>query len=127
MARSGPRSGVRRQATVAAALVVAVALVLGATALVLVLQRSLSQALEDNVTEVVNEDANILASEGVAGLARSERDEGPDNVLVQVIAHDSAGATVAYTSKPSRTQPISSLRPAAGEMAMSGVSVIPVP
>ncbi|WP_460627487.1 sensor histidine kinase [Intrasporangium mesophilum] len=123
----GPRSGVRRQATVAAAAVVAAALVLGASALVLVLQSSLTRALQDSITAVLNEDTNILASEGAAGLARSERDEGPDNVLVQVIAHDDSGAHVAYTSKPSRTQPISSLRPSVRETTTSGVSAIPLP
>ena len=67
-------TGVRGQATVAAAAVVAVALLLGSAVLVLVLQGALTQTLQDSVTSVVDEDAAVLSVDGTAGLARSERD-----------------------------------------------------
>jgi signal transduction histidine kinase len=120
-------SGVRGQATVAAAAVVAVALLVGSAVLVLVLQGALTQTLQDSVTSVVDEDASVLSVDGTAGLARSERDEGPDNVLVQVIAHEDGTARVVYTSKPSRTEPVTDARPAAGETMVSGRSSFPLP
>jgi len=107
--------------------VVAVALLLGSTVLVLVLQGALTQALQDGITSVVEEDANALARDGTAGLARSERDEGADNVLVQVIRHDGETARVLYTSKATRTQPVTDLQPAAGETMVSGRSALPLP
>lgn len=120
-------TGVRGQATVAAAAVVAVALVLVSVVLVLVLQGALTQALQDSVTAVVDEDAGVLSVDGTAGLARSERDEGADNVLVQVIAPDGGGGRVLYTSKQSRTTPVTTAKPAAGQTVISGRSTLPLP
>jgi signal transduction histidine kinase len=120
-------TGVRGQATVAAAAVVAVALLLGSAVLVLVLQGALTQTLQESVTSVVDEDATVLAVDGTAGLARSERDEGPDNVLVQVIGYEGGAAHVVYTSKASRTEPITDARPAAGQTVVTGRSSLPLP
>ncbi|MGO4600011.1 sensor histidine kinase [Terrabacter sp. 2RAF25] len=121
------RSGVRRQATVAAAAVVAVALLLGGALLVLVLQRALTQTLQDSIVAIVDEDASVFASTGPAGLERSERDEGPDNVLVQVISTQGTAARVLYTSRASRPDAVTDLRPAVGETRFSGASLLPMP
>ncbi len=126
-ARFRRRSGVRQQATLAAAAVVAVALLLGSAVMVLVLQGALTQTLQDSITSVVDEDANVLATKGPAGLGNSERDEGADNVLVQVIRHEDGTAHVDYTSKESRTEPMTDLQPAAGETMVSGRSSVPLP
>ncbi|MER7070631.1 HAMP domain-containing sensor histidine kinase [Terrabacter sp. NPDC000476] len=120
-------TGVRGQATVAAAAVVAVALLLGSVVLVLVLQGALAQALQESVTAVVDEDASVLAVDGTTGLERSERDEGPDNVLVQVISQDGGLGRVVYTSKASRTAPITDARPTVGQTVITGRSSLPLP
>nr|WP_323097403.1 HAMP domain-containing sensor histidine kinase [Intrasporangium sp. YIM S08009] len=127
MARLRSRPGVRRQATVAAAVVVAVALLVGGSLLVLVLQRALTQTLQDSITGIVNEDASVLAAKGTAGLERSERDEGPDNVLVQVISRQGGSDTVVYTSRPTRTTPVTDLAPQDGQTLVSGRSLLPPP
>lgn len=127
MALFRSRSGVRRQATVAAAVVVAVALLLGGGLLVLVLQRALTQTLQDSIVAIVDEDASVFASTGTAGLERSERDEGPDNVLVQVISNQGAAARVLYTSRASRPDAVTDLKPVVGETRASGASLLPMP
>jgi signal transduction histidine kinase len=127
MALFRSRPGVRRQATVAAAAVVAVALLLGGGLLVLVLHRTLTQALQDSIVAIVEEDASVFAATGTAGLERSERDEGPDNVLVQVISPGRAGTRVVYTSRSSRQDPVTDLRPAVGETRVSGATLLPLP
>ena len=127
MARLRSRPGVRRQATVAAAVVVAVALLVGGSLLVLVLQRALTQTLQDSITAIVNEDASVLAAKGTAGLELSERDEGPDNVLVQVISRQGGVDRVVYTSRPTRTTPVTHLAPHDGQTLVSGRSLLPRP
>ncbi len=117
----------RRQATVAAAVVVAVALLVGGSLLVLVLQRALTQTLQDSITAIVNEDASVLAARGTPGLELSERDEGPDNVLVQVISRQGSTDTVVYTSRPNRTAPVTDLAPRDGQTLVSGRSLLPRP
>ena len=126
-ARLRPRPGVRRQATVAAAAVVAVALLLGGGVLVLALQRALTQTLQASIVTVVDEDAAVFASAGTAGLERSERDEGPDNVLVQVISYRNGAARVEYTSRATRSDLATTLRPAVGETRITGATLLPMP
>lgn len=120
-------TGVRGQATAAAAAVVAVALLVGGAVLVLVLQGALTQTLQDSVTSVVDEDASVLSVQGTVGLARSERNEGPDNVLVQVISHEDGTAHVVFSSKASRTQPVTDVQPVIGQTKVSGRSWFPLP
>jgi signal transduction histidine kinase len=116
--------GVRGQATWAAAVVVAVALVAGGTGLVLLLHTSLTSTVQSTLEAVVDEDAAVLADRGVAGLRASEVDRGADGILVQVVAAD---GTLAYTSARRAGTPVSALRPAPGEEAVSGRSLLPLP
>ncbi len=125
MARPRSRPGVRRQATIAAAAVVAAALLLGGAGLVLVLQRALTQTLQDSLTGILDEDATVLAARGTAGLELSERNEGPDNVLVQVISR--ASGSVVYTSRPGRSTPTTTLSPQEGQTLVTGRSLMPRP
>src|SRR6478752_107127 len=127
MADLRPRPGVRRQATVAAAAVVAAALLLGGAGLVLVLQRALTQTLQDSLTGILDEDASVLAARGTAGLELSERDEGPDNVLVQVISRHGDSGSVVYTSRRARRTPVTNLSPQHGQTLISGRSLLPRP
>ncbi len=118
------RGGLRQQATVAAGAVVAVAMVVGSLALLLLLQSSLTSTLQTSLTALVDEDAQTLVAEGMQPMAAGEADRGADSVLVQVLATD---GTVLYTSEPGRRTPPTSLRPAPGQTAVSGQRLLPVP
>jgi len=117
-------TGVRWQATIAAAAVVAAALMIGSLALVILLHHTLTSNLETTVTALVTEDARTVAEDGLPALAASETDRGADSVLVQVL--DPAGRVV-YTSEPARTTPQTTLRPAPGQTQVSGQTVLPIP
>jgi signal transduction histidine kinase len=117
------RAGVRSQATVAAAVVVGVALVIGGLALVLLLQRSLTASLEASLRAHVAQDARMLAEDGIAGLASSDSDSDA-GVLIQVL--DARGLAV-YSSTGAKNTPVSSLRPAPGQVQVSGQTVLPMP
>ncbi|MEO7061677.1 MAG: HAMP domain-containing sensor histidine kinase [Lapillicoccus sp.] len=126
MSRRWPwtNAGVRVQATLAAAVVVAVAMLLGGVAIVAILQNSLTSTLQDSITAVVAQDATTLRGQGLSALASSEADRGADSVLVQVI--DGTGS-VAYTSESTRRTPQSALRPAPGVTVVDGRTRIPFP
>lgn len=117
-------TGVRWQATVAAAAVVAVALLFATLALVALLQHSLTTNLESTLTAVVDEDTRTLRAQGMTALASSEADRGADSILVQVL--DDSGAVV-YTSEPARTRAQSTLRPQPAETLTSGRRLLPLP
>ena len=125
--RSGPRSrrpfGVRSQTTAVAALVVGAALLLGGLALVLLLQRSLTSSLEASLEARLAQEAGTVSEDGPDGLASNELGPG-DGVLVQVLA---AGGRVVFTSAPSRTAAVSSIRPAPGQLDTSGRTLLPRP
>lgn len=125
--RSRLPSGVRAHATLAAAGIVGVVFLLGGAALVLLLQNSLTSTQLDSVSIVVEEDATVLANDGVAALAQNETDHGPDGVLVQVISPAGDAGPVVYSSRAGRTTPASSLRPPPGVTAVSGRWAVPWP
>ena len=114
----------RWQATVAASAVVAVALLVGSLALVLLLHNSLTSSLQASLAALVAEDAHTLADQGLAALAVSESDRGDDGILVQVL--DDSGAVV-YTSVKPRNGAQTSLRPAPGVTIVAGRTVLPMP
>ena len=116
------RSGIRWQATAAAAAVVAVGLVAASVALLVVLQSSLTSTLQDTLTALVAEDVQTLAAGGLSALEASETDRGHTSLLVQVIGPD---GTVAYTSQPAVSQPVSPLRPRPGQTETAGRSFLP--
>ncbi|HEV7148400.1 MAG TPA: HAMP domain-containing sensor histidine kinase [Pedococcus sp.] len=121
--RPGGRwAGIRLQATLAAAGIVAVALVAASVALLLLLQNSLASTLQDTVTALLAEDAATLASGGLEGLRASETDRGQDTVLVQVV--EPAGG-LAYSSKAGHPQPVSALRPGPGQTLVTGRDLLP--
>ncbi|MEO8828338.1 ATP-binding protein [Lapillicoccus sp.] len=122
--RSRWPTGVRWQASVAAAAVVAIALMAGSVALVLLLQSTLTSNLQATTTALVAQDAQTLAEDGLTALASSETDRGADSVLIQVL--DPSGVVV-YTSEPARTTAQSPMRPALGETLVSGRTFIPIP
>ncbi|WP_295697366.1 HAMP domain-containing sensor histidine kinase [Lapillicoccus sp.] len=125
--RSRLPSGVRAHATIAAAGIVGIVFLLGGAALVLLLQNSLTSTQMDTVRIVVEEDATVLANDGVSALAQNETDHGPDGVLVQVVSAGVDTGPVVYSSQASRPTPASSLRPAPGETAVSGRWAVPWP
>src|SRR3954471_18280524 len=84
-----PRFGIRLQATLAVAGIVAAALVTASVALLLLLQNSLTSTLQDSVDALLAEDATTLQSGGLDALRASEIDRGQNAVLVQVV--DSSG------------------------------------
>ena len=101
--RSRLPSGVRAHATIAASGIVGVVFLLGGAALVLLLQNSLTSTQLDTVTVLVQEDAALLATEGVSALAQNETDHGPEGVLVQVISTGTDPGRLVYSSRGGRT------------------------
>jgi len=115
--------GVRRQTTAVATAVVGAALLLGGLALLLLLQRSLTSSLEAALEARLTQDVVTISEDGPAGFASNEPGPG-DGILVQVL--DASGAVV-FTSEASRTAAVSPIRPAPGQQASSGRTLLPRP
>lgn len=101
---------VRVRSTIAAVLVVGVALVVGATALVTILQRGLTEQVRAAAEVRAAEVAAVLESGQTPALAVAE----PDEQLVQII--DGTGTVVASSSNIAGQPPVARLRP--GESAI---------
>ncbi|HEU4946344.1 MAG TPA: ATP-binding protein [Kribbella sp.] len=118
------RSGVRGRSTAAAVVVVAAALAVGATVLVLLLQRALVNSVADAAGGRSFEVASQIAESGGGGLARDLLENTQPSQLIQVV--DQRGQVIAQSSPTAGTTPLSSLRPPAGQEIRSKVGEMPL-
>jgi signal transduction histidine kinase len=105
-------------------IVVAVALMLGAAALLLLLQRALITEVSDAAEGRVGDVAGQVSSEGTAGLARDLVETTRATQLVQVL--DPAGHVIAASSSRVGTTPLTDLRPPAGALMRAEVGEMPL-
>jgi len=111
-----PRPGARLRSTLAATLVVAVALTIGAVGMVLILRASLTQTVRDSAQQRANDVATAVSAEGAARDAivagnLSERS------VVQVL--DSHGAVLVSSPEIDGEPALTSARPAPGSVQVS--------
>jgi signal transduction histidine kinase len=105
--------GVRGQSAVAAVVVVAFGLVLGASAFVLLLQRELISTVQSDATGRATQVATQLSRQGLAGLDGDLSGSGGTQI-VQVV--DDADRVVLASSDRTRVRPLTEVRPAAGQV-----------
>lgn len=107
------RWGVRRSSAAAAALVSAVALAVGALAVVLLLQRGLTQSVHQAAAQRAATIGAQLAQSGSDGISRSMAGAPGELSVVQVLRPD--GTVVASSAELDGEAAISDLRPRSGE------------
>jgi signal transduction histidine kinase len=105
-------------------IVVAVAMLLGAAALLLLLQRALITEVSDAAENRVADVARQVSAEGTAGLARDLVETTSTSQLVQVL--DPSGRVVAASSARVGTTPLTDLRPPAGALLRAEVGEMPL-
>ena len=105
--------GVRGRSALAAVIVVALGLALGASAFLLLLQRELISTVQSAAKARATEVATQVAREGIAGLGGDLSGTGGAQV-VQVV--DDTGRVVSASSDRARVRPLAQIRPAAGEV-----------
>jgi signal transduction histidine kinase len=105
-------------------IVVAVAMLLGAAALLLLLQRALITEVSDAAESRVADVARQVSAEGTAGLARDLVETTSTSQLVQVL--DPSGRVVAASSTRVGTTPLTDLRPPAGALLRAEVGEMPL-
>jgi len=117
-------AGVRARSTAAAVVVVALALAVGATVFVVLLQRALIAGVQDEATGRAAEVAARVRTQGVASLGDDLPVTTRGGQLVQVV--DPAGTVVASSSDRALRAPLSSARPADGQVMDVRVSRVPL-
>ncbi|MGW7681023.1 ATP-binding protein [Kribbella sp. NPDC054772] len=99
-------------------------MMLGATALLLLLQRALITEVSDAAEGRVADVAQQVSTEGTAGLARDLTQTTRASQLVQVL--DSSGRVIAASSARVGTTPLTDLRPPAGALLRAEVGEMPL-
>ncbi|MFI5694171.1 ATP-binding protein [Kribbella sp. NPDC051586] len=99
-------------------------MMLGAAALLLLLQRALITEVSDAAEGRVEDVAGQVSAEGTAGLARDLAETTRATQLVQVL--DSAGRVIAASSTRVDSTPLSDLRPPPGALLRAEVGEMPL-
>jgi signal transduction histidine kinase len=105
--------GVRGRSALAAVVVVAFGLALGASAFVFLLQRELISTVQSDATARATQVATQLSREGIAGLGGDLSGSGGTQI-VQVV--DGAGRVVLASSDRARVRPLTQVRPPVGQV-----------
>lgn len=105
-------------------MVVALALAGGAALLLFLLQRALISGVDAAASARAGEVASLLRAEGVEGLDQDLAQNTRQSQLVQVV--DQTGAVVASSSARAAHQPLSTLRPADGQVRRRELSRIQI-
>lgn len=116
-------AGVRARSAVAAVVVVAIALALGATLLVVLLNHTLVSTVDTAATARAKEVATQLKADGPSGFGDYLVENNRLGQVVQVL--NSRGRRVASSSGKTHQQPISTVRPGAGEVLHQQVAALP--
>ena len=118
-----PRAGVRARSTMAAVLVVTIALAAGTAMLVMLLQKSLIASVQDAARTRAGEVETLLRAEGVSGLGDQLVENNRAGQILQVVNH---GGTVVATSTPRTAKaPLSRARPGRGQVLLVQVDSLP--
>jgi signal transduction histidine kinase len=112
--RWGSRVGVRGRSVLAAVVVVVVAMLVGGTGLVLVLESSLEQSVEATGRARAAEVVSRVTTNGVQATADTLSDQSRTDAVTLVL--DGSGAVIG-SSRRSATRALSPQRPAVGEYA----------
>lgn len=115
----------RGRSTAAAVLVVAVALAVGATAFVLLLQRDLASTAATAAIARAEDVSARVTEEGATGIDQEIAATTRTGQLVQVL--DPAGAVVSASSPRVATRPLTRARAAPGQLVRTTVSQLPLP
>ena len=115
------RIGVRWRSTAAAVLVVAVALILGGLALVLVLRHSLVNNVDATVVQRAKDIAAQIGSDDIDAAVPTINASAGDGTLVQVV--DETGAVVLSSPSLDGEAAITSTAPAPGEVTKQNLSI----
>ena len=109
--RWGSRTGVRARSVLVAVVVVVVAMLVGGTGLVLVLQSSLGQSVEATGRARAAEVVSRVAANGVQATAETLSDQSRTDAVTVLL---DSGGTLIGSSRRSATAALSSQRPAVG-------------
>lgn len=115
------RIGVRWRSTAAAVLVVAVALILGGLALVLVLRHSLVNNVDATVVQRAKDIAAQIGSDDIDAAVPTINASAGDGTLVQVV--DETGAVVLSSPSLDGEAAITSTAPAPGDVTKQNLSI----
>jgi signal transduction histidine kinase len=115
--------GIRKRSVLSAVVVVTVSLLVGGAFLLLVLQSSLTSAAWSSLSVRANDAARLLEEEGIEETQSTLAEDRRSAEQVQII--DEANRVVAWTNRRLRTDPISTLRPAAGQTAKEELPGVP--
>ncbi|HEX3004539.1 MAG TPA: HAMP domain-containing sensor histidine kinase [Angustibacter sp.] len=122
--RHAPTLGVRGRSVLASVVVVTVALTIGALVFVTQLQRALLSGVEQDATAQALQVAELVHRDGARGLDEDVAASVRGGQLVQVL-DDSGGVTAASSSR-ARSRPLSSARPAIGQVIVRSPSRQPL-
>lgn len=111
--------GVRARSSLAAVLVVALALLVGGAVLLFILDRTLISGVQSGAATRASDIARQLQADGAEGLDAELRANATEGTVVQVVTSD--GQVVASSSTRASTRPLSGLRPAPDEVALGAV------
>lgn len=115
------RIGVRWRSTAAAVLVVAVALILGGSALILVLRHSLVNNVDATVVQRAKDIAAQIGSDDIAAAVPTINASAGDGTLVQVV--DGTGAVVISSPSLEGEAAITTTTPAPGQSTKENLSI----
>ncbi|MGI8457515.1 MAG: sensor histidine kinase [Propionibacteriaceae bacterium] len=109
--RLGPQMGVRARSVLVAVVVVLVALIIGGTGFVFVLQSTLEQSVEATGRARAAEIAARITTDGLTATTAALTDQTRTDAVTQILAAD---GTVVATSRRTATTALSPQRPAVG-------------
>lgn len=118
------RAGVRARSTLAAVVVVATALAIGAAVLLLLLQRTLITSVADQAESRAFDVAGQVAEEGESGLAKELVENTRVNQLIQVVTAENK--VVASSSPKGAGEPLTGSRPPVGQSVQDEVGRMPL-
>ncbi|WP_426565516.1 sensor histidine kinase [Angustibacter sp. McL0619] len=116
--------GVRGRSTAVAVLVVAVALLVGASAFILILQRALISSVQSTAAARAAEVIAQVRDEGLAGLDEDLASRTRTGLVTQVV--DSAGRVVASSSVRASTNPLTTATVVDGQVKQVRLSRVPI-
>ncbi len=121
--RARPLAGVRARSTMAAVLVVTIALAAGTAMLVLLLQQNLIAGVRDAARTRASEVEALLLAEGVSGLGDQLIENNRGGQILQVLNH---GGTVVAASTPRAARtPLSGASPRLGQVLLVQADSLP--
>lgn len=117
------RGGIRLQLTMVALAAIVVPMVIGISAVVVILNRSVMLDLEQQVRSRVAEVASVVSAEGVPGVLSEAGEHLTDGARIQIL--DSQNHVVYSSPASAGAQPLSPVRPRGDEIRVEGAHLLP--